>query len=239
MKLKLMEGKALAQLIGSIGKARVQLDEQVQLACLQVIGQSVRYSNTTPAMSLLAAVSKHHTATVVAYLEKFGNFAWEKKEGKLLFRNIHEASDVGLQRALAAIGEAKWYDAKPPKKVVSQYDYLQMCSDFFDRAFKSLKKEGVEHVNKPILDAAYAAFCEAVAKAYGEGDKSVQQQAIDSALNARGKGLATPAQLKMLAEHFGKPVTQHQETPSALAEAAIEEAKKQFGAAPVLATATK
>lgn len=233
MKLKLMEGKALAQLIGSIGKARVQLDEQVQIACLQVIGQSVRYSNTTPAMSLLAAVSKHHMATVVAYLEKFGNFAWDKKEAKLLFRNIHEASDVGLQRALAAIGEAKWYDAKPPKKVVSQYDYMAMLSDFFDRAFKAAKKEDVAHVNKPILDAAYAAYCEAVAKAYGEGDKSLEQQAIDTALNARSKGLATPAQLKMLSEHFGKAVTQHQETPSAK-QAAVEAEAREFGALPVL-----
>lgn len=229
MKLKLMEGKALTKLIGEIGKARVQLDGQVQHAAVQVIAQSIVHRNITPGNMLVEAVSKHHAATLVAYLEKFGNFAWDKKGAKFAFVEVHKAE--GLEAAIEAIGDAKWYDAKPPKKVVSQYDYMAMLSDFFDRAFKTLKKEDVAHVNKPILDAAYAAYCEAVSKAYGEGNKSLEQQAIDTALSARGKGLATPAQLKMLAEHFGRPITQHEETPSAKESAVVEEAK-QFGALP-------
>jgi hypothetical protein len=229
MKLKLMEGKALTQLIGSIGKARVQLDGQIQLAAVQCIAQSIVHRNTTPANALMGVVSKHHVATVVAYLERFGNFAYEKKGGKLDFLEVYKVEE--LEKAIANIGDAKWFDAKKPAKVVSQYDYLQMCSDFFERCFKTMKKEGVEHVNKPILNAAYAAYCEAVSKAYGEGEKSLEQQAIDTALDSRGKGLATPAQLKMLAEHFGRPITQHEETPSAK-EAAIVEEAKQFGALP-------
>lgn len=229
MKIKLMEGKALTKLIGSIGTARVQLDGQIQHAAEQCIAQSIVHRNTTPGNALIGVVSKHHVATLVAYLEKFGNFRYEKKEGKLLFVEVH--APERLEGAFAAIGDAKWYDAKKPAKVVSQYDYLQLCSDFFERCFKQLKKEGVEQVNKPILDATYAAYCEAVSKAYGEGQKSLEQQAIDTALDSRSKGLATPAQLKMLAEHFGRPITQHEETPSAKEAAVIEEAK-QFGALP-------
>jgi hypothetical protein len=229
MKFKLMDGKALAKLIGSIGVARTKLDGEVQHACVQVIGQSVVHRNTTPANSLLDAVSKHHKATVVTYLERFGNFAWEKKAERLAF--LERFAVTELELVIDKIGDAKWYDARKPAKVVSQYDGMQMLSDFFDRWFKVSKKEGVTLVNKPIVDAVYAAYCENVAKAYGEGDKSKEQQAIDLALDARQKGLATPAQLRMLAEHYGKPVTLHAETPSAKQEAVIEEAKK-FGGMP-------
>lgn len=237
-KLKLMEGKVLAKLIGSIGEARVKLDEQVQVAAVQCIGQSVVHRNTTPANSLLDAVSKHHKATVVAYLEKFGNFAWDRKADKLAFKEVFKSGE--LEQAVEAIGDAKWYDAKKPPKVVSQYDVAEELAAFFDRMRKAAKK-GITLVNKPVMDAAEAAYNAAMVAAYAEGNKSVEQQAIDAALAARLNGLATPAQLKMLAEHFGKPVTQVEISPSAKEAAVLAEAnelkkqEQQFGGAPALA----
>lgn len=233
MKLKLMEGKVLAKLIGAIGTARVQLDGQVQDACLQVIGQSIVHRNTTPANMLLEAVSKHHKATVVTYLERFGNLAWDRKADKLGFREVHKTDE--LEKALEMIGDAKWYDAKKPPKVVSQYDAAEEIAALFDRLRKAVKK-GITIVNAPVLREVEAAYNAAMVKAYGEGDKSMQQKAIDAALDSRQKGLATPAQLKMLAEHFGKPVTQFTETPSAKQEAVEAEARKvdEFGAPPAL-----
>lgn len=234
MKFKLMEGKALAKLIGSIGVARTKLDGEVQVAAVQCIGQSIVHRNTTPANSLLEAVSKHHKATLVAYVEKFGNFQWERKAERLEFREVYKSDQ--LEMAMEKIGDAKWHDAKKPPKVVSQYDGMVMLEDFFDRWFKLTKKEGITVVNKPVVEAAYAAYCEQVVRAYGEGDKSKEQKAVDLALEARNKGLATPAQLQMLAEHYGKPITQHEETPSAKQQAAVEEARAQFGARPELAS---
>jgi len=231
IKFKLLDSKALAKLIGSIGEARVKLDGEVQVACVQVIGQSIEHRNTTPANALLEVVSKHHKATVVAYLERFGNFAWDRKADKLAFKEVH-AKDA-LQAAINMIGDAKWYDAKKPPKVVSQYDAAAMLADLFDRLRKVAKKDGITIVNAPVWRDVEAAYNAAMVKAYGEGEKSVQQLAIDGALEARTKGLATPAQLAMLAEHFGKPVTQFKETPSAKEEAVIAEAK-QFGDLPRL-----
>jgi hypothetical protein len=219
MKLRILEGKALTKLIGSIGLARVQLDGQIQAACLQVIAQSVLHRNVTPGNALVEAVSKHHTATLVTYLERFGNFAWDKKETKLVFRETH-ATDQ-LEAALEMIGDHKWYDAKKPPKVVSEYDAVKVIGDVFDKLFKA-KSKGIAITNGPVLEAAHAAYCAAIAKAYDEGDKSVEKLAIDQALEARGKGLATPAQLKMLAEHYGKPVQQIVD-PSA---------KEEFGGTP-------
>jgi hypothetical protein len=224
MKIKLLEGKALAKLIGSIGAARVQLDGQVQVACLQVIGQSVVHRNTTPANSLLDAVSKHHTATLVTYLEKFGNFEWNRKESKLAFREVHKADQ--LDAVMEMIGDAKWYDAKKPAKVVSQYDAIEVLGATMDKLFKAAAKN-IAIVNKPVLDATHAAYCAAIAKAYEDGDKSVEQIAVDQALEARSKGLATPHQLKMLAEHYGRPVEQVKANPKA----------EQFGGSPAAVNA--
>lgn len=214
MKLKILEGKALTKLIGSIGMARVQLDGQIQAACMQVIAQSVLHRNITPGNMLVDAVSKHHTATLVAYLEKFGNFAWDKQEARLAFREVHQPTDEALEACLEMIGDAKWYDAKKPAKVVSQYDAGKVLSDTFEKLFKAATK-GITIVNKPILDATHAAYCAAVAKAYEDGDKSLEQQAVDQALEARASGKATEAQLKMLAEHYGRAVTQVKENPKA------------------------
>jgi hypothetical protein len=202
MKFKLLEGKALTALIAGIGKARVQLDGEVQTACLHVIGQSIVHRNATPANALLEVVSKHHKATIVAYLERFGNLAWDRKADKLGFREVHAADKL---------------------------------HEVIDRLRKAVKK-GITIVNAPVLREVEAAYNAAMVKAYGEGDKSAQQLAIDGALDARSKGLATPAQLKMLAEHFGKPVTQFTETPSAKQEAVEAEARKvdEFGAPPAL-----
>lgn len=205
MKLKLMEGKALAKLIGQIGTARVQLDGQVQHACLQVIGQSIVHRNTTPANALLEAVSKHHTSTLVAYLEKFGNFEWNRKESKLAFREVFKAEQV--DEAIDAIGEAKWYDAKKPAKVVSQYDAVEVISGQIEKLLKA-KQKGVEVKNLRVLEAVIAAYHKAVGEMYEEGDQSVEELAIKSALEARQLGQATPHQLETLTKYFSRNVEQ-------------------------------
>lgn len=244
MKIKLLEGKALAKLIGMIGTARVQLDEQVQLACVQVIAQSVLHRNTTPANSLLDAVSKHHRATVVAYLEKFGNFAWNAKKESLDFREVHAASNESLEGALDAIGEAKWYDAKKPAKVVSQYDAIRVIDGFFDATLKKFEKDGIAVEHREVFDKARTAYRQVVGEYYAAKEpKKAEEIAVNEALAQRAKGLATPAQLKLLAEHFSKEVTQAQRTPADMAAEVVAEGAKlrrdeQFGGTPELATGT-
>ena len=220
MKLKLMEGKALAKLIGQIGTARVKLDEQIQLAAVHCIGQSIVHRNTTPANSLLEAASKHHKATLVAYLEKYGNFEWDRKAELLKFRDAYPPAEGTATEEFFAdhvaevIGDAKWYDAKKPAKVVSQYDAVEVLSAQFERLLKA-KAKGTTVVNAPILEATYAAFCAAVGRAYEDREYTDAEKAVNLALDARTKGLASPAQLKMLAEHFGRPVPQVEFSPKA------------------------
>ena len=214
---KLMEGKALTKRIGAIGTARVQLDNEVQFVALQVIGQSIVHRNITPGNMLVEAVSKHHHAVIVAYLEKFGNFEWNRKEQKGGVREVYKAEQ--LEEAIAAIGESKWYDAKKPPKVVSQYDAVEVLSSQFERLLKA-KAKGITIQHMPVLDAVIGAYHAAVAKMYEEGDTSVEELALKSAMEARQLGKATPQQLEMLSNHFGKQVTQ------------VEEPKKEFGGEP-------
>lgn len=202
MKLKLMEGNKLAKLIGAIGAARVTLDVQVQLACMQVIGQSIVHRNTTPANSLLEAVSKHHKATIVVYLEKFGNFQWDRKSETLKFRESFPDGD--LDKAVEAIGDAKWYDAKKPPVVTSEYDALKVIGDVIDRLLKKASK-GATITNKDVLTKTHAAYCAAVAEHYNTPEHQIvtavpskQNDRVDEAAGRVAAGAAK------LAEHFGK-----------------------------------
>lgn len=203
MKLKLMEGNKLAKLIGAIGAARVTLDMQVQIACVQVIGQSIVHRNTTPANSLLEAVSKHHKATIVVYLEKFGNFQWDRKSEQVKFRESFAADK--LDEAVEAIGDAKWFDAKKPPVVTSEYDALKVIGDVIDRLLKKASK-GATIVNKDVLTKTHAAYCAAVAEHYNTPEHEIvtaiptkQNDKVDEA----AQRVATAA--AKLAEHFGKP----------------------------------
>lgn len=235
MKFKLMEGKALAKLIGTIGTARVQLDEQVQAAALQVIGQSIVHRNTTPANSLLDAISKHHKATMVAYLEKFGNFAWNAKAEKLDFKEVYTADK--LEEALEAIGEAKWYDAKKPAKVISQYDAIRVIDGFFENTLKKFSKEGVTVEAREVFDKTRTAYRQIVGEHYAQKEpQKAEELAVAEALKAREAGKATPAQLKALAEHFTRQVSQVEDRAHQAREAAADGARlkydEQFGGEP-------
>lgn len=224
MKMKLMQGNALAKLIGAIGAARVTLDEQVQVACLQVIGQSIVHRNTTPANSLLEAVSKHHKATLVVYLERFGNFAWDKKAENLAFKATFPVPENAKPEEYlndhveSVIGEARWFDAKKAAAVISEYDARKVIGDVLDRLFKKASK-GVAIVNKDVLDATHAAYCAAVAKQYDTTDRTDEKPTLP--LNAEQVKLLEAAQrqqdeadagklgvstqkLAELKEHFGK-----------------------------------
>lgn len=218
MKMKLLAGNALAKLIGAIGTARVTLDNQVQHACLQVIGQSIVHRNTTPANALLEAVSKHHKATIVVYMERFGNFAWDKKAENLAFKAtfpIPEGMEPEAfleQHVTDTIKDAQWFDAKKPPVVVSEYDARKMIGDVMDRLFKKATK-GITIVNKDILEATHAAYCAAVAKQYGEEKPAVVTNATttntagvlqaDRVAEAAARVNAAEAAAR-LNEHFGK-----------------------------------
>lgn len=223
MAFKLLEGKALAKLIGAIGTARVQLDGEIQIACMQVIGQSIVHRNTSPANSLLGVVSKHHVATVVSYLEKHGNVQWDKAAKNLAFREQFKVDE--LDRAINLIGDAKWYDAKKPPKVVSEYDVVKVLDDQFDKLLKA-KAKGVTIKGMEVLEIVMASYHRAVAELYESGDKSLEEVAIEQALEARAKGLATPKQLEMLAEHFAKNISQVTLPAKEIENATLAEARE-------------
>jgi hypothetical protein len=215
MKLQLIASAALAIIIMEIGKARNAYDVSVQSAALQVLGQSWVHRNITPAMELVKAVSKHDRATLVAYLEKFGQMRYDAKTEELKF--LDRTKEFADEKAFEAFEEAmvasKWYDARKPLAVKSVYDAQAEIGNLIDRLLKKAGK-GAEIKNKVVLLDVHAAYCASVAKHYGESQPIApgQQPQVANAAGVVqadrvGDAAARVAeQAAQLAEHFGKPV---------------------------------
>lgn len=218
LKLKLVALAALTASIKAIGTKRAEYDAAVQDAAMQVIGQSWAHRNVTPAIELVKAVSKHDRATLVAYLEKFGQMKWDTKAETLAF--IDRAKQFETPEAFEAFEDAmtasKWYDAKKPPVVKSVYDGPAEISNLLDRLFKKAGK-GATIKGMAIVKDVHAAYCAAVAKHYGEEEVTtpnggqvpaqtnvagvVQADRVNE-LAASATSKATSEQLAKLAEHF-------------------------------------
>lgn len=195
----------LSKLIGSIGKRKVALDAAVQQAAVQCVAQSIVHRNATPAMSLFDALAgSMRRDALVKYLEMFGNLEWDKKEKKLSFKDLSRPTEgAEFQKHMATALETVWYTVKKESPIKSQFDAEEVIERAIDGLHKAAKR-GATILNREALDTverAYAQF------------KAAQLQAETSpelaeALEARAQGLATPAQLAMLTEHFARPIGQ-------------------------------
>lgn len=224
LKLKLVADSTLLASIKAIGTKRAEYDAAVQDAAMQVIGQSWAHRNVTPAIELVKAVSKHDRATLVTYLEKFGQMKWDTKAETLAFidregqfkATIDKTSELLFAEFEDAMTASKWYDAKKPPVVKSVYDGPAEISNLLDRLFKKAGK-GATIKGMAIVKDVHAAYCAAVAKHYGEEEVTtpnggqvpaqtnvagvVQADRVNE-LAASATSKATSEQLAKLAEHF-------------------------------------
>lgn len=201
MPFNVMKTDALSKLIGAIGKRKVALDKAVQDAAIQCVAQSIAHRNATPGMSLFDALgTSSRRDALVAYLESFGNFGWNKAEKKLEFRdNKRDLTDEHMEKATVTW----WYTMKKEPVVKSTFDADEAFDSLIDR-IRKMSKRGVTVVNAEVLgvmEAAYAQY------------KAAQLQAettpeLAEALTARAEGKASPAQLAKLTEHFARPIGQ-------------------------------
>lgn len=195
----------LSKLIGSIGKRKVALDKAVQDAAVQCVAQSIVHRNATPAMSLFDALAgSMRRDALVKYLEMFGNLAWNKSEKKLEFKDLERpTAGEEFEKHMAAAVDTVWYTVKKESPIKSQFDAEEVIERAIDGLHKAAKR-GATILHRDAL--------EVVERAYAQF-KAAQLQAetspeLSEALEARAKGLATPAQLALLTEHFARPVGQ-------------------------------
>lgn len=211
--MKLMQQKELGQLIAKIGRNRGQFDKLVQQAAVQAIGFTIVDRNISPCADLVLAVGDHLEATLIAFLEKFGNVMWSKAEKKLVFvdrATLPEGSPFHAklewtEEYAATIADTPWTAAKPKPQPKSQYDMEQEVSKFLDRMLKVATKDGVEVKNKDLIGRLYDTYRKYVADTFVvQTTEPTLADRITLAEEAVAGNKATPEQIALLKKHFGQ-----------------------------------
>lgn len=148
---KLMEQGALSKLIGNIGKSGMKLDAQIQLAAVQCIAYSIVDRNITPGQNLLDATSNGiRSDALVAFFEKYGQFAYDKQTKKLVFFDVKKITNKDIswnETYEKELMGTPWTAAKKKPEPVSKYDFDEQATKFVER-FKKLAADStvqVEH----------------------------------------------------------------------------------------------
>jgi hypothetical protein len=152
---KLMDQGALSKLIGNIGKSGMKLDAQIQLAAVQCIAYSIVDRNITPGQNLLDATSNGiRSDALVAFFEKYGQFAYDKQTKKLVFFDVKKIieKDISWNEAYEReLMGTPWTAAKKKPEPVSQYDFDEQATKFVERFKKLAADANVQVTHKELL----------------------------------------------------------------------------------------
>lgn len=162
--------ESIKKQIANIGRSGVRLVAAVQVAAVQVIAHAVSHGDITLAQSLVESVPKHFKATLVAFLENYGPFKWDKDSKKLTFYRDNEQLRAASIRVPEGTLTQEYVDALPrwegqikasePKSV---YDVQEEASKFIDR-MRKLASKGADVRNKALLQQLQAVYNRYVAQ---------------------------------------------------------------------------
>lgn len=172
---KLETKDSITKQIASIGRAGVRLIAAIQIAAVQVIAHAVKHGDISLANGLVDATPKHQRASLVAFLEAFGPFAYLKADKKLAFY----AKNSKLSEAKIAQGGdltqdyvdalPRWESMVKPPEPRSQYDVQEEADRFITRMRKLAADSTLTLKHKDLLNDLTAAYNKYVARqALGE-----------------------------------------------------------------------
>ena len=142
-----MESAKLSATIDGIAKSAGKLRDIVQKAAVNVIYQSLKHRNVTPANQLFTATAKGlRRDALVRFLEQNGNLAFIKAEKGFKFYEAFESmSDDELAEYCDELMTIAWEEAKP-EKIDSIFDVAEMVEKVIKKAEKAAKDaQKVEH----------------------------------------------------------------------------------------------
>lgn len=151
--MALMNKADLIKAIGAAGKAGAKLQQTLNDLAIQAIGYSVIHGDVTIANKLLDnMVSGMRKDSMVAFLEKYGNFAWMKSEKKLAF---YEATALMSEHDFDLWAEEtitqKWHEAKKAVEPTSIYDVGAEFDKFLKRMSKISEDVNMELRHRELL----------------------------------------------------------------------------------------
>lgn len=189
--VELWEAGVLSKFIGSIGKQKVALDQRIQQAFVQVVGQSIVHRNSTPAHQLFEATgtSSRRDALVAAF-EKFGNLYWSKVEKRVMFadrskldkNSPHYAELKWDEEYATMVAATPWYSLKKEPEPKSEYDVESELGKFINRFKKYIGDPHITVKHKDLLGKMQAVY-----NSYVMGQIPLMTEEEQTKLLAEGK----------------------------------------------------
>ena len=144
--MALFTAKELESKIAIVGKTAGELQSAIQEVAVQAVGYSIEHGDIRYGQKLFDVLpSGVRRASLVAFLEKHGNFAWSK-----FFKGLGEPR-VFDEQALLSIS---WASATK-ETIVSSYDLetiMTKAIKAMEKAFKEHEKSGVKIENSEVYD---------------------------------------------------------------------------------------
>lgn len=147
--MALYSAKDLEAKIAIVGKSAGELQSAIQECAVQAIGYSIEHGDIRFGQKLFDVLpSGVRRQSLVAFLEKHGNFAYSTQEKKFAHYKTKETFDQAL------LMETSWASATK-ETIVSEYDIEDMFTKFMkrvDSAYKQHDTKGVAIKNSAMYD---------------------------------------------------------------------------------------
>jgi hypothetical protein len=162
--------KTLAVALKAITKSAVTTRDKVQEVAVYAVYVSITSGDVSVANALMDAIGGTKSLrkdSLVAYFERYGNFAWLKQDKKLgFFLNAKTGCTDGVvtPEYESVIVGAKWDEAKREAEIVSEYDMEKQFRTFIGRMEKFALDPANTVLNGEVLQAVRNTFNRLVAE---------------------------------------------------------------------------
>jgi beta-glucosidase/6-phospho-beta-glucosidase/beta-galactosidase len=147
--MPLLNAQDLESKIAIVGKSAGELQSAIQECAVQAVGYSIEHGDIRFGQKLFDVLpSGVRRQSLVAFLEKHGNFAWSTQDKKFAHYKTKDTFDQAL------LMETSWASATK-ESIVSEYDLEDMFTKFMkrvDSAFKQHDSKGVAIKNSAMYD---------------------------------------------------------------------------------------
>lgn len=213
--MQLLEQKVLHVALKAITKSTVVTRQRVQDVAVQAVAYSIIHGDTSIGKMLLEAISVNKALrkdSLIAYFEKYGNFAWVKADKALKFRATYKVGTLTSDHE-ALILSKRWDEAKREGEVVSIYDMEKQFALFIGKMDKHALDPANTIENIEVLQAVRNVFNRIVAEKTLKECVGLDEAATKAAADAAKDEAATP-----------KPMTNREALVQKLKDEAKDEA---------------
>jgi len=185
-----MEKAILVKEISAIGKIGNKLNARIQAAALNAIFYSITEGYIQYGQNLVLALNNgQRKNSLVAFLEKHGQFQWSKETKNLVYRKNDKLSVETIE----AIDE-RWFEAIKAPEPKSMYDFEEDVSKFIKRMEKAVtEKATIAHIEvmdyiKAAIDQYHKDQTIADEAEFGDEEQTELQELLSVAMQSSVEG---------------------------------------------------